>query len=479
MRNLLSSSFQRKLNLIDFLYSSPYKKTKDIKKYLNYNMNTFLNDVSELNNFIYPCEIIQTQNSEYFIFFPANTNIEYIYLTFLKEALEFRLLKALIDSTYTSTEQLAESLFVSNSTLKRTILRINKILDADYGFKISTSPMTLIGDEEKIIAFIIIFLKEYYVTSSQLLTAPQEALLKQIFEQLTTTYYWMADIDRDKFNFYVYSIILRFKQHSFFVNNKKSVLFDDIKPAISELEKVFAINVNESLIYTLESLLLGSRYILSYEALVEQSAHNLFVKNQKIKIEALLSYLSDTFSIDCAHSSEIVLKLYNYTALTYAENYVLFPKYKYFLENLTQHFSYFYELIAPFIDNITSYTAMERSYEFIYQLVIHWPELQLALERLNPQMNVGIYFFTDIEHNQFMKTFFENYFAEKITIEILFTLENSFDLNQSEDFDLLITNLPLPEGVHSDKIICCSLFPTSHQLDMINEYYMLWAQKYF
>lgn len=169
--------FPKKINSNWFLYDNPYQKLTTIQEHFQYNHTTLLNDLADLNSIISPCEIIKTANLEYFLHFPNNTNIEYVYSCFLQVAPEFRLLQQLIFNTYPSTEALAEALYVSNSTVKRMITRINQILLEKFSFKIQTSPLTFSGDETKIINFFIAFLKESYVTSTQLLSKEQNIFL--------------------------------------------------------------------------------------------------------------------------------------------------------------------------------------------------------------------------------------------------------------------------------------------------------------
>lgn len=479
MRGLLSISFQRKLTLIDFLYSSPYKNLKDIQKLLTYNLTTFSKDIHEINSMIHPCEILKSSNAEYFIFFPNNTNIEYIYSAFLKESLEFKLLKLLIYSDYPSIDVLTEQLYVSPSTLKRTILRMNTLLNKTYGFKIKTSPVMLIGDESKIINFIIAFCKEYYISSQNMLSDNQSLFLKKMFEEVTHNKAELTQVDLDKFNFYIYAVILRFRQCPPDKPLLNSVLHYNFSDYDDYFEKLFNVTPDESLYATIESLLFNSDYLLSYQELVLLSKTRTSVQQKKQKLDNLLAYLSDELNIENANYEELILYLYNYISFDYGEDYILFPKYNYFLNSLTHHFPYFYNLISSMVEEITSYTVIDKSYEFIYHLVIRWEELQIALKTLHPKMNIGIYYFSDYQHNQFMKRFLEEYFDETISVTILFDLNHSFVLTNDHSYDLVITNMPLMTGENLDRIICSSLFPTANQLEMISDYYIKWSNSYY
>ncbi|EGO2828682.1 transcriptional regulator, partial [Enterococcus faecalis] len=128
----------------------------------------------------------------------------------------------------------------------------------------------------------------------------------------------------------------------------------------------------------------------------------------------------------------------------------------------------------PFLKKILNDKSIDRFYEFIYHLIIRWDELQASLNKLPPKMKTGIYFFTDIEHNLFMKKFFTERFRDILAIDNLFTLDSSVDLKEVvASYDLLLTNIPIPDVVERN-IICCSLFPTNAQLEEIASYYSKW-----
>lgn len=475
MRALLSDSFQRKLTLIDYLYDNPYQKLTTIQEHFQYNHTTLLNDLADLNSIISPCEIIKTANLEYFLHFPNNTNIEYVYACFLQVSPEFRLLQQLIFNTYPSTEALAEALYVSNSTVKRMITRINQILLEKFSFKIQTSPLTFSGDETKIINFFIAFLKESHLTSTQLLSKEQNIFFNQLFEESLPILKFAGNIDIDKFSFYVYSIVLRFKQVgslAFFSENRQ--LYSNLTDYSHLFDRYFSIKTDTSFFHSLESIFFNGHYLKSYKELVFLSKENQQILTRKTQIEQLLDYLATTLAISNPNYHAIVLYLYNLSVSDYGEAFILFPKYKFFLENLTHHYPYFYDKCVPFLKKILNDKSIDRFYEFIYHLIIRWDELQASLNKLPPKMKTGIYFFTDIEHNLFMKKFFTERFRDILAIDNLFTLDSSVDLKEvAASYDLLLTNIPIPDGVERN-IICCSLFPTNAQLEEIASYYSKW-----
>ncbi|ENZ5654577.1 MULTISPECIES: helix-turn-helix domain-containing protein [Enterococcus] len=72
-----------------------------------------------------------------------------------KQSVAFLILEHIFLHQYASLSDLSRKLFISESTLRRGIYRINKIWK-EYGFYIDPNHMDILGDEKKIICFFIV-----------------------------------------------------------------------------------------------------------------------------------------------------------------------------------------------------------------------------------------------------------------------------------------------------------------------------------
>ncbi|MEI5994368.1 helix-turn-helix domain-containing protein [Candidatus Enterococcus mansonii] len=480
MRNILSVPLQRRLKLVDYLFVYQAKRLNHIQEDLNYNTVTLLKDISDINEMIHPCKIIKTPNYEYILFFPNNTNIEYIYSCFLKNCLEFSLLHKLITRSFDSLESLSTELFISKSTLRRLIRRVNSHLRSDYNFEIDTSAVMFVGDEGSIITFNTYFLKEYYLTSKQILRQDQLEILGDLFKTFSLSPHTVPLnlLDIDKFNFYVYSTLLRFKQiHQFDVVDQELLFFPEFSHLKIPFKRAFNVNLTHDLIFRIESIINNNDFMLSYNDLIASTKLDKNKFKTLKKLNTLIDYLCDTLKIKCTNYDNLLLTLYNFTTLTYGTEYVLFSRYKFFLNSMTDYYPSFFNSIKDDVREILSYTHLEKSHEFVYYLLLNWSELQNALYKFNPKMSVGIYFYTDIYHNHWMEQFLKEHFSEKLSITILYEKQTSITQQNFKTYDLLLTDQPLLEGSHKN-ILCCSVFPTKEQLSNIQNFYTSWLQKH-
>ncbi|MBO0470286.1 helix-turn-helix domain-containing protein [Enterococcus sp. DIV0242_7C1] len=480
MRNILSKSLQRRLSLIDYLFVYRSNSLKRIENELGYNTVTLLKDISDINEMISPCKITKAPNNEYMIFFPNDTNIEYIYSCFLKNSPEFSLLHKLITGSFDSLESLSTELFISESTLRRLIRRINSHLQPDYHFEISTSPVKFVGDESSIITFTTYFLKEYYLTSEQMLLKDQLDILSELFKifSLSSHPVPLNLLDADKFNFYVYSTLLRSKQiHRFESSDQELLFFKEFLPLKIPFKRAFNVDLTYDLIFRIELLINNDNYMLTYNELIAATHYD---KNKSMivkQLNELIDYLCDTLGIQCTNYDNLLLTLYNFTTLTYGMEFVLFSRYKFFLNAMTDYYPSFFNSIKNKVNELLSYTHLEKAHEFVYYLLLNWIELQKALYKFNPKMNVGIYFYTDIDHNYWMKQFLKEHFSEKLSITVLYEKQSSIIRQNFKTYDLILTNQPLLAKKYSN-VLCCSVFPTEEQLAKIKNFYTSWIQNH-
>lgn len=81
---------------------------------------TIRKDVKEMNNFLYPVEVVTTTRGM-FLTLPDNYSIDFIYSCFLEQSIEFSIAEdAFLDEGWT-IESLAKKYQVSISTIRRSI----------------------------------------------------------------------------------------------------------------------------------------------------------------------------------------------------------------------------------------------------------------------------------------------------------------------------------------------------------------------
>lgn len=128
-------------------------------------------DVQELSILIAPNEI-------------KSTSIESIYSLFLFPNTEFLIIEHIFFKKFNALDYLSESLFISLSTLQRTIVTINQTL-ASLNFQIDSQTFDLVGNESSVCNFMIHYFEEKYRDSFSVFSKLQlKALNKLVIHAL-------------------------------------------------------------------------------------------------------------------------------------------------------------------------------------------------------------------------------------------------------------------------------------------------------
>ncbi|EAA0412037.1 M protein trans-acting positive regulator, partial [Listeria monocytogenes] len=161
LRKLLSSTTQKKLQLIEYLLDDQGTSLHDLAVKFSISMSAAKTYIAEIDN---EFSFLDLQFDDYSAvrlhLHPFATRLD-VYSHFLNRSSAFQLLELLFSSSFTSYDMLALELNLSKSSIIRLIKRINVVL-APYDFFIATKPIQLKGNEHNIRQFFLIFFLEKY-----------------------------------------------------------------------------------------------------------------------------------------------------------------------------------------------------------------------------------------------------------------------------------------------------------------------------
>lgn len=160
LRNLLSSTSQKKLQLIEYLLDGSKTSLHDLAIKFSISMTATRNYLIEIANDFSFLDVQMDDFSFVQIQLRPFATLMDVYSYFLIHASAFQLLELLFSSNFTSYEMLALELNLSKSSIIRLIKKINLVL-APYDFFIATKPIQLKGNEKNIRQFFFgFFLRE-------------------------------------------------------------------------------------------------------------------------------------------------------------------------------------------------------------------------------------------------------------------------------------------------------------------------------
>ncbi len=142
LRKLLSSTTQKKLQLIEYLLDDQGTSLHDLAVKFSISMSAAKTYIAEIDN---EFSFLDLQFDDYSAvrlhLQPFATRLD-VYSQFLNRSSAFQLLELLFSSSFTSYDMLALELNLSKSSIIRLIKRINLVL-APYDFFIATKPIQL------------------------------------------------------------------------------------------------------------------------------------------------------------------------------------------------------------------------------------------------------------------------------------------------------------------------------------------------
>lgn len=121
MLNLLSKKLQRQLNLLEILFEEERCRLSQLEKRLASSGKTLRNDFIEINTYSSDIQIVTDRDAGVTaIFSPAFTK-DHIYQIVISQSTEYKYLETILLHPKENYLELAEYLFISESTLRRIV----------------------------------------------------------------------------------------------------------------------------------------------------------------------------------------------------------------------------------------------------------------------------------------------------------------------------------------------------------------------
>lgn len=428
LRKLLSSTTQKKLQLIEYLLDDQGTSLHDLAVKFSISMSAAKTYIAEIDN---EFSFLDLQFDGYSAvrlnLEPFATRLD-VYSQFLNRSSAFQLLELLFSSSFTSYDMLALELNLSKSSIIRLIKRINLVL-APYDFFIATKPIQLKGNENNIRQFFLIFFLEKYQYEFVDANINQEQdflKIARIMAAATPLKLYFSDIKKIAFVIYI--------------NTKR--------------DRLYASNPNGNHIeYFLEKIDLSE-----------------FTGYSRAYVEKMVGYITTHIGQDPAVFRETKQEFYQMTKR-------IFKKYNYHEANFEEKldavvFSYFLGInlqvpycilddrFARFVNNCD--LVQQTVNQDIVQVLTHsnlpiirpstinyliyifhtsFPNFAKEIIDAHADFRLALFYDTNSYHTEFIQTKIQQFIPYQLTITILNPLD-SFSLTKlDETYDLIIGNL--------------------------------------
>lgn len=470
MKNCLSKQHLRHLKIINLLYSNKNMTLDKISFTLGFNSRTLRKDIEQINDYSAPIEILSSKNG-FYTYIPMNYNINYLYAAILRDSTEFSLIEEIFFNENHSIDSLSEKLFISSSTLRRTISYINKTLKKKQ-IKISSQPLLLTGNEAEICNLIIHIIEEKYGIASIPFPKIQVGALDKILTWVAKTNGQRLDFcELNRLRLWIMVILTRVRNGH--IKKAKDAKFPEgvdtsllkNKVLTGLFKSVFKIELTEQVAYSLFGVFIDTKFAFNYEHLKELAASDDSIKVSIEKNMQLLDTLSNRLEIPIENKEHILLNIYNTIALSTnlsSENYILYNASQVLVNRITNQHRYFNDILNEALRKIFGTTGhnKHRRDSLTYMLLTHWRNLAVHLQQGTPAVNVGILLDTDTEHMELIKDELHVRFDNKFNVSIAEEFTLSAFKKKASMYDIIVTNIPGLSFTNNTMVVCISMFPT-------------------
>ncbi|GEM_PF-6554343 len=478
MRLLLNKNLLRQLQLLEKLYEKDGWITLNvIAQTLNCSERVLRDDIKLINTEFKPFQIETSQNGV-MLTYPNHYSADFIYQKVLSLSPEFLFLERIFFEEKYDIETIANELFLSSSTIRRIIAKLNTFLD-HYEIQIVTNPCKIIGNEQNIRSIMVHFFYEKYgVTYTPLEDAQIKVLDKLFFHVMQANHIRPNFPDLTRLKNWTMVNMIRLKNHhkkiisEHFPNHLDLSIFDNT--TFCELFKdTFDLEFNKETAQQLFSVLLNNEYAFSYEILermIQQKINKAWLIVPKI--DSFLHSLANKLNISIQNKEKIILELYNLQTMRYDQSFILNDKRRLFSEHFSHEFSYFVLFLREELTRFQFHKEFKWTSDFftetLYILIINWGHLLSALKSKVPILHVGIFCDADIEHTEFIQNIMVYQFGHLIKPSIIEELNLNSFREVCQKYDFIITNISGLKDI-SSPLICVNTFPSSHDLNKIQK----------
>ncbi|TLG79517.1 helix-turn-helix domain-containing protein [Vagococcus zengguangii] len=454
---LLPSRTQKFVDLINETHIQAVSIDYLLKKY-KISFPTLERFVNELDKIIYPSYFILT-TKELSLCLSRHHSSDSCIAKILQNSFEYNLLiKIFFNETYTISS-LSEALFVSESTVKRTMKDINLNL-TPLNFKISTKPLRVNGDETKLRHFFIIIIKEMYGLENLPFKKEDLDFIKDFYKQFHSIF-GLPYSQQDLLNYQLFSLVALQRELNGHTISTPSKIVEERKALIDSISLDYP-NVESNHykgvpLCKIFYFLLSDGFYTPIKALNSTDSFTNQIHNfiEEIEYIFLYSYSEENKNIITKKIHEIVFGYLSmpdhyHTANNYYKKF--FYHNDFFIEKMNSIFKLIFEKNFP--------NASQNSmYMLFFTMIVETDQLLSSFMKNIEPTKILIYFNFDPTFNMYIKNKLELTLSGKNEISIL-TGEHSFENIDVffRNYDIIITNHFFDDFPSFENIITVSHF---------------------
>ena len=476
----------RQISLLERLHHSGPMRIDELAEQFRLSVKTVNKDLQEAEAVIAPVTVADNGRKLHSLHFPAGYALPYIYSRFLEASSRISLLELLFFKESLSYAELCEQLFLSESTVQRSIKAINRVL-RPHGFYIATNPVRIVGHEGAISNFFIVLFSEKYSIPSDAFPQPKQRAVQAILVQwLEQNKIELNFPDINKLTVWLLVAFQRLasKEATDAITSPIQGL-EEYEAPNREAESMFRLGFRESFqqnrLLQAVNMIFPGGYALSYP-FVQKSCEE-FPENKAAYdcAIALIHRLSAYLELPVHNHESLVTDLFNLLLIgrhLKLPQFILHDEKRFFFKMATEQEKELFYILEEALEEIClpGYTWQQSDYyELFYIITTHWSNLLPGLHQQRKKCRIALVFDTDQEHSRYIKRQLEYHFKERVVIEILQYAGFAALKESAKNYDLLLTTIQAP-APDIENLLCIRLmlasqdwFAISQKIREVNE----------
>ena len=444
MRLLIDSSSLRRLELMELLNSSDEWWTiEEIALRLKCSVRSIKADIYYYNTFTsHSIKLITSNHRGVKLILPVDFQMESFYQQILAENINSQIIECLYQEKMDSIEEYAEHLFISTSSIIRSIKHIDLFL-RNYKLTVQKSPMRIIGTEKQIRYFYGVFFWGKYgskIDETVFLKLNVVNRIIRMLEEKTTIV--LSPIMEDKLTICLHICFERISKGYILLQYTAPVAVNNILlEIIEDLIKDVPLNIPKPEIEFL-GFYFTNRYLDTAPQL-NQLSQELLTLFQRIG-QALTAF-SEKNSFILPNKEVVQCSIFQY--MVYKKEFqgpdsVMVNRVENSLVNIDKIYQPFMKLVISEVEGLTDSGWMiemrEEINELLYLLIIQWEGLTAQLLQMQKKTSVLVISQFGKAHELFLADILKSYFPNELTCFSL--AEKNF---QNLEIEMVVTDTKL------------------------------------
>ena len=473
MLKILSKKLKRQLRLLEYLFEGDCYRFNDLENLLGCSAKTLRNDLLDIHSYASDIKIKMTRGEGVKATILPHVTEDYIYHVIKQESMEYRYLEAILLHKFKNYLELADYLFISESTLRRIVDKINPMLHR-YGMKVQAL-IKLTGNDQIITEMTVQFLMEKYHYFEDAFPENFRSLILQLIQAfieengLEPQFTHLEPQEEKLFYFWVASrILLLQNEESISSTSKKQKKFRYEQLSVKRLRLP---KTNDLINEQLATYIFDKPFVHQLFDIESASMKNPII----LALNNFIKEVEEKYGIICEDKQRIFRKVsillqqntvpftvyYKKNSLFFKNNHSEMKEIQLRFWNKMKHAMHNHSILLNDFEGFTTTVFTE--------ILLYWPVLLKMFEE-NKQVRALVVTNATLKYDDYLLSNLEHQLGNRFEFILRKNKTISQALINYENYDCIISNISIDKS-YNIPVFGISVFPKAREINNLIHFY--------